>query len=157
MTLLLVRHGLAVPRHTWPEGDELRPLSDEGTRQAHALVALAGAGTATAVLSSPARRCVDTVAPLARRVGLPVEQLGLLAEGQGGAALRAVRDRLIGDAPTAVVACTHGDVVGAILAALVHHDGLELPHELRIEEASAWVIEHDPDGRATSCRYRRVN
>jgi 2,3-bisphosphoglycerate-dependent phosphoglycerate mutase len=62
-TLYLVRHAESAPDRRLPE--DAWPLSARGHAQAHALVErFAGAGIA-AFVSSPYRRAVDTLAPLA--------------------------------------------------------------------------------------------
>lgn len=56
------------------------------------------------VLSSPYRRCIQTVEPLAAALGVPVETDERLAEGAGSAGLALLEE-------DGVVACTHGDVI----------------------------------------------
>ena len=102
----LVRHGTAGDRHTWHDADELRPLDEEGRRQAEALVPLLAEAVIERLLSSPYLRCVQTLEPLAAARGMPVETTPVLAEGAGGAG---AVDLLSGD--EALVACSHGDVI----------------------------------------------
>jgi 8-oxo-(d)GTP phosphatase len=40
MRIMVVRHGLAQPKHSWPGADEDRPLVARGRRQAAALADL---------------------------------------------------------------------------------------------------------------------
>lgn len=96
------------------------------------------------------------MAPLARRLGVPVETDELLYEGNGAAALSGLRAALRAGPDERVVACTHGDVLPALLGALVEEDGLRLPDQLRLVEASTWVIDHDDGGRATAATYVAV-
>lgn len=136
MPVLLVRHAAAGSRRRWDGDDAARPLDDRGRRQAAALpVALARFAVAR-VLSSPAARCMDTVAPL----GLPVEREHALAEGNGHEAVALVRS-LLGAAGSpdgeAVVLCTHGDVIPEVLAALGVDDGG------RCAKGSTWVLDGD--------------
>ena len=72
---------------------------------------------------SPYVRCVETVEPLATVLGLRLEHDDHLGEGMGSAAAELLRE-------DGVVACTHGDVVDALLdidlrkgAAVVLEDG----------------------------------
>ena len=153
MALHLVRHALSADRPSWTLDDVLRPLADAGTRQAHVLATSSGIGEGSRVFSSPAQRCIDTVAPLARRRGIEVEIEDLLYEGNGAGVLGALRDAMR-TTRGAVVACTHGDVLAALLNALVYEDDLQLPDEVRWQEASTWVIDHDADARATAATYR---
>jgi 8-oxo-dGTP diphosphatase len=149
MTAYLVRHAKAGRRDEWDGPDRLRPISDAGHRQADGLVAvLAGRGIGR-VLSSPYVRCVETVQPLADRLGLIVESHDALAEGadvDDAIALVAEAARAIG------VLCSHGDMIPAVLDELARADGLALAHDFPFAKGSAWVL--DGPGRPfVSARY----
>ena len=105
-TSYLVRHGDAGDRHAWRDADELRPLTEEGRRQAEALVRLLADAEIKRLLSSPYVRCVQTLQPLAAARGMPIETTPVLAEGAGG---RGAVELLSTD--EALVACSHGDVI----------------------------------------------
>jgi 8-oxo-dGTP diphosphatase len=92
---------------------------------------------ATGVLSSPYTRCVETVDPLARSLGLEVEVTKNLAEGVGVEALALLR--AVADEKVAL--CTHGDVIAEILVDLLDEDRLDLGPEPRQAKGSAWVLE----------------
>ena len=64
----LVRHAHAV----WTP-DEDRPLSERGQRDALRVAELLCARSIAALYASPARRAWQTVAPLAERLGLPIQ------------------------------------------------------------------------------------
>ncbi len=100
------------------------------------------------VLSSPYRRCLDTVAPLAAALGLEVEWSDALAEGSGVAAERLVRSV----AGTDTVLCSHGDVIPEILQKLSRTDGVDLGKSPRNEKASTWVL-RSRLGRFTEAAY----
>jgi phosphohistidine phosphatase SixA len=108
VTSVLLRHARAGDRTEWEDDDRLRPLDERGRRQAEELVELLRPIGVRRIVSSPYVRCVQTVEPLAAALGLELELDGLLAEGTGDAALALL-------AENGVVACTHGDVVEAIL------------------------------------------
>lgn len=137
MTLLLVRHAVALRRKDWARPDDLRPLSPRGDDQAAALPEVLAEFGVDRILSSPAVRCIDTVRPLATRLGLPVEEVPHLAEGSDDAA----KDLLVGLEGT-IVACSHGDVVPALLAVLapetIPDDG-----DVPCAKGSTWVLD-DP-------------
>jgi broad specificity phosphatase PhoE len=122
--LHLIRHAHAGSRSEWTEDDELRPLSDRGLRQAAAIAtALTGAGI-DLLLTSRYVRCRQTLEPLAAALGLPVADDALLAEGGwGNDALDALLSA-VGEGRT-VAACSHGDVIPAIVATAVRR-GAEL-------------------------------
>jgi 8-oxo-dGTP diphosphatase len=80
--LYLVRHAKAGSRHHWEGPDEERPLTRAGRAQAEALATHLGGAPTERVLSSPYVRCVQTVEPLAAKVGTTVEITDALAEGR---------------------------------------------------------------------------
>jgi 8-oxo-dGTP diphosphatase len=95
-------------RHAWEGDDRLRPLDARGRRQADELVDALRPLAVRRIVSSPYARCVETVEPLAAKLGLEVEIDDRLAEGAGGAAADLMREK-------GLVACTHGDVAFELL------------------------------------------
>ncbi len=81
-TLELVPHCSSVPREGWDGAHRVRPLSERGHVQAHALVGALGADV-DAIYSSPAVRCTQTVGPIAEAAGLVVTELPELYEAAG--------------------------------------------------------------------------
>ena len=69
MDLYLVRHAHAGSRSSWEGRDLHRPLSKKGRRQADAIADLLAEAGIERLLSSPARRCVQTLEPLAAQSG----------------------------------------------------------------------------------------
>jgi 8-oxo-(d)GTP phosphatase len=77
--LILVRHASAGRKKAWPGEDLLRPLDAEGALDAEALADLLACFAPRArVISSPALRCTETVAPYAARFGGSVEAMAVL-------------------------------------------------------------------------------
>lgn len=143
-TIELVRHGEAYRRHQWRgPSDRERPLDRRGFSQARAIAdALAGSPVA-ALYSSPFVRCRQTLEPLGEAVGLPVtdeEDLGeaanvpvtdrgeawVTAAWLGGRAARFLDRAAAAHAGGRVIACSHGDVIPAVLAVLTGRDALDL-------------------------------
>src|SRR3984893_7464329 len=79
----LVRHAKAGSRRDWEGPDECRPLTAAGRLQAAAIAERLRARPVTRLLSSPYLRCVQTLEPLAKELGLVVECDDDLAEGSG--------------------------------------------------------------------------
>lgn len=148
MTLYVVRHAHAGERSAWVGDDRLRPLSGRGERQSLGLAAALAGGGPDQVLSSPARRCVQTVAPLADQLGVPVVEDDRLFEGAGVGEIRALLDQV---AEHDAVLCSHGDVIPVLLDLLVDA-GLEPERDLVWQKASVWVAERC-DGRWGRGRY----
>jgi len=126
-TCLIVRHADALGRSSWRKDDLERPLSSKGKRQAAEIaVKLAGSGVKQ-ILSSPAERCLATVAPLAKTVGVETERTDFLVEGSDGAAAlrRLVSQASKLPAEATLVACSHGDVITAALHELVRSGVIE--------------------------------
>ncbi len=144
MTLLLVRHADAGDRAAWTGDDRQRPLSATGRRQSEALAALHADRDIDGVLSSPARRCLQTVEPLAGALGLPVEEEEALAEG---AAFETIDRLLTQHADRDVLLCTHGDVMDAILGALRRRGHLR--ERATARKAASWIVEGWPDPSRT--------
>ena len=136
MPLLLVRHASAGDRLAWEGDDRVRPLDKRGRRDAKELVAQLAAFEIEAILTSPFRRCVETVVPLAkaRKLELDVrEELG--EEGQWTDGMALVRSLAARD----VVICGHGGLDSVVQSAPKWKKGvvfvlgpeLELLDELR--------------------------
>lgn len=138
MPILFLRHAKAGSRQKWTGPDHLRPLTEKGSRQAEAISELYRGYRITSVLSSPYLRCVQTVEPLARRLGVDVEERVELAEGTGA---RPAVELMAGLAGTTTVVCTHGDVMLDALDALCESSGLGLPDEYPVDKAGTWVLE----------------
>ncbi|HUQ40503.1 MAG TPA: histidine phosphatase family protein [Acidimicrobiales bacterium] len=129
----LIPHTQAADRPGWVGDDDLRPLSDIGRDQAMAIARVLGA--VDAAYSSPARRCLETVAPLVVS-GIELVTLDELREHQPGESFGDVAARMFSvlshcrdrHPPQEVVAvCSHGDAIPITVAALVARHGLEDP------------------------------
>lgn len=140
MPLLLLRHAKAASRQKWAGPDHVRPLTGRGFRQAEGISELYLSYRVTRVLSSPYLRCVQTVEPLARRLGIDVEERAELAEGTGARPALALMTDLLG---TTTVLCTHGDVMIDVLDALEELARLGLPDQYPIDKGCTWVLGGD--------------
>lgn len=152
MAVYLVRHAHAGDRRTWALPDDERPLTQAGVAQAEWVADhLAGAGI-TAVLSSPAVRCLQTVAPLAGRLGVAVLPEAGLAEEADDDAVTDLLARVVGADGASVVLCTHGNIIPVVLDH-VRRGGAAFarpPHDWK--KGSIWELGVDA-GRVTEARY----
>jgi len=146
--VLLIRHAHAGARKDWVGEDRSRPLSAKGRRQATVLVTTMGPWAVQRILSSPYRRCIETVSPLAAEFGLSVEPCLDLAEGAGSRALALVRSL----ADEKVALCTHGDVIPDVLVPLADEDRIDLGHRPRQAKGSVWILKVS-GGRFTKATY----
>jgi phosphohistidine phosphatase SixA len=131
--ILLVRHARAGRRGSVGSDDSRRPLDDKGRQQAVALAGMLADRPLARIVTSPYLRCVETIEPLAKGVGLEIELRDELAEGtpiSDVMALIAGHDDAQGD----MVLCTHGDVIEEMV-------GQGRP----TEKGSVWVLDPEHD------------
>jgi phosphohistidine phosphatase SixA len=135
----LVRHAHAGSKRTWQGPDQARPLSAQGHKEALGLIEQLRDRPVGRLLSSPAERCLQTVEPLAGRLGHPVEPSGALdVDGTGPGVLELMTTPALRDA----VLCTHGEVIGKVFDEL-QAAGIELAGPPCWPKGSTWVLELD--------------
>ena len=135
--LYLVRHAHAGTKAKWKGPDVARPLSAQGRKEALGLIERLGDRPVGRVLSSPTERCLQTVQPLAARLGRPVEPseaIGVDGTGPG------VVELLCSPAFEGAVLCTHGEIIGKVFDEL-QAAGIELTDPPRWPKGSTWVLE----------------
>jgi 8-oxo-dGTP diphosphatase len=124
--MLLLRHAEAGKRRSTPPRDAAREIDAVGRRQAARLQQELAGYAIERVVSSPLARCVQTVAPLARALGLEVEIRDELAP-------RATKPdalRLLRELPSDALVCTHREVFETLF------DG-----EIECEKGGVWIVE----------------
>jgi phosphohistidine phosphatase SixA len=109
--LLLVRHAWAGSRSEWEGDDRERPLDERGIEQARRLVERLADLPVERILTSPYRRCVETVEPLAAARDLSAELCPELGEDRQIVAGIALVQELAG---SDVVVCGHGGLQEAV-------------------------------------------
>ena len=145
----LVRHAHAGNRSSWDGDDTSRPLSPKGRAQSAGLLEWLVDEPITRVISSPAARCIETVAPLAEARGLTVETKGWLAEGSGA---RSCIEAILTTGDDRVALCSHGDLIPKVIRQL-RADGMATKDPNLSQKGSTWVLEV-ADGRVVSGRYQ---
>jgi 8-oxo-dGTP diphosphatase len=111
MPLLLLRHASAGDRQAWERNDRERPLDERGRRDARELVPLLERFRIEEILTSPYRRCLETVGSLARAREFEIdvrEELGEERQWTDGHAL--VRSLAGRD----VLVCGHGGLEAVV-------------------------------------------
>src|SRR5256885_16442295 len=106
MTVFLVRHADAKSRANWPHPDASRPLTRKGVAQAEGLVEILHKRPIEKIASSPSIRCLETMAPLADKVGREIEQTDALQEGADPTTAYELL-RKLARGPGDAVLCTH--------------------------------------------------
>jgi 8-oxo-(d)GTP phosphatase len=135
--LVLVRHGLAGNRQDWKGDDDERPLDKHGRRQSEVLAGVLGAFGLTELVSSPSRRCVQTLEPYARRAGLPIRLDPVLSENgyDCRASLRLAVEAMASN--RAVALCSHGKVLPELISGLDERAG-----RTRLSKGAFMVLHH---------------
>ena len=133
----LVRHAHAGKKSQWRGPDLARPLSAQGRKEALGLIEQLRDRPVRRLLSSPAERCLQTVEPLAGRVGHAVEPSDALGvDGTGPGVLELLLSPALADA----VLCTHGEVIGKVFDKL-EAAGIDLSDPPRWPKGCTWVLE----------------
>ena len=143
MTLYLVRHGKAGTRDNSDPLDTQRHLDRKGLRQAVWMADQLGGRPIGALWSSPLPRCLETVEPIAARLGLDVEPTEALTEGtELEITWRVVEQALLRGTDT--VLCSHGDLIPA----LIHRAecrGMTVEGPAGFVKGSIWILTVDGD------------
>ncbi|MFT4231086.1 MAG: NUDIX domain-containing protein [Microbacterium sp.] len=118
--IVALRHAKAVSRDRWRGEDAARPLTGRGRRQADAIVGPLSAFGVRRIVTSPAVRCVKTVTPLSKALGLRIERSPLISQDRwedGASDARHVVGARVRSRTPAVL-CSHGPVLPDILSEL---------------------------------------
>ena len=150
--MLLVRHGHAGTKDQWDGDDRLRPLDPRGLRQAKHLVEVLVPLHPDQIVSSPYLRCLQTMAPVAEKMGLDVGADEALTPNAGQAAIELVRGLSSAGSPDTVALCTHGEVLGEVLTALATEDGVRLGRRPPGLKGCVWVLDFR-HAKASAARY----
>jgi 8-oxo-dGTP diphosphatase len=116
--VLLVRHAYAGDRGGWQGPDQDRPLTAAGSQDAVALCRLLALFAPEALISAPPRRCLQTLAPLARETGLPVAVAHSFDEEAADHAAAFAAMVGAGTSRSSTIICTQGAVIRPLLARL---------------------------------------
>ena len=118
MTIYVVRHACAGHKAEWTGPDAQRPLDPAGERQAAVLVAVLAGAPLAQVVSSPSRRCVDTVAAVASAHEVPLVREPALRSPASGVPAIASLLHDEGGPGAGTLVCTHGEVLEPLLGRL---------------------------------------
>ncbi len=134
--VIILRHAKAMPRADWKGGrtidDGRRPLHDFGKQQAKALIKPLAAFGPKLVVTSPWKRCKDTVSPFAIKRKLKLverHQLSELGNAKRPERTSDVIDDLMLDSK-AVVVCSHRPSLPTILRTIAGFAPLSLRNSI---------------------------
>lgn len=131
--VIALRHGKAVPASSWMGPDSTRPLERAGIEEAGAAARAIAAYRPTKLISSTAARCVSTIEPLTRLLGLDVKATAAISQDaheDGVADVRRVVTKRVAKRETAVL-CSHGPVLPEIIDEIAGCAGSPRDAELR--------------------------
>jgi 8-oxo-(d)GTP phosphatase len=125
----LVRHARAGKRSDWPGPDELRPLESRGRTQARALAELVSLFAPVRLIAADPLRCVQTLEPLAERLGQVIEVEPAFADNTSALDLVLTRDALdtLVASGLTVAVCSQGDTITRL-------------RDARAAKGSTWVL-----------------
>lgn len=118
--IIALRHAKALAREDWDGKDAARPLAPRGKKQANSIVGPLLAFGPRKLISSPAVRCMKTIAPLSAALGRSVDKTALISQDaweDGASDARTVIGQRVRARKPAVL-CSHGPVLPEILTEL---------------------------------------
>ena len=119
--IVVARHAKSTPRADWKGAEPDRPLTDRGLAQAASLASLYRVwGPYASVISSPWKRCVQTVDPYLETVGASPDLVESLSEG-GYEADPIGTEQLAGELASqhrSLLICSHRPVLPAVIGAI---------------------------------------
>lgn len=142
----LARHAEAGEKRSWLRADQERPLTAMGQRQAAGLAQSLAILKGPRLVSSPYLRCVQTLDPLAARLGTGVATDVRMIPHADTRGLTP-QDDLFHD----TVICTHGEVIAALLRrwSLEGVVTMPIPHSTirknSTAKGAAWMFVDDGD------------
>jgi phosphohistidine phosphatase SixA len=151
----LVRHACAGDKTDWAGPDLDRPLDPAGLAQAAALADDLGAEPIGRIVTSPARRCSESIEPLALRLGLAIEiDPALLPDGNA----EYLRGLLPAVEASSAVVCVHGEQMRPLLA-VIRQSGARIVAEQDDDDwllmkGTAWDLTLDSGGAIVGLRHR---
>ncbi len=152
MTTYLVRHASAGSRNNSDPHDVERPIDATGTSQAEKLAAWLRHEPIERIVSSPIRRCVQSVEPLAAELSLEIEVDDALREATEIDHSWAVLAAL---ASSTAVLCSHGDVIPDLIRR-AQLRGMLVPGKSGCAKGSVWTLQHWSNGHFATGIYTPI-
>ena len=131
--IVLLRHGKAVAHEDWEGADAARPLQRRGEQQSVQVTPALEAFGPKRLITSDAVRCVDTMRPLADRLGKKLKTNPAISQDayeNGDADIGAVVQKRLQKRVPAVL-CSHGPVLPELVRSIARETGSPVSGELR--------------------------
>jgi len=136
-----VRHAKAGKRSEWDGPDTLRPLSDKGWEQSQAIAEKLIELKPSALISSPAVRCMQTLEPLSKATKIEIFADKRLFEHGDVAKMI----ELLEDAKDSTVISSHGDMIPEVIK-ILQRRGMEIGSKPDWRKATVWVLNRTKNG-----------
>ena len=117
-TLILVRHGKAESRKAWQGSEATRPITPLGSAASYALGRELACYAPDKIISSPWKRCLETVAAFARDSSLPIEQVAELTEDHHEKQPKSTLNVLTGEIQNLINAANYGSTTSTTVMCL---------------------------------------
>lgn len=156
-TVVLVRHARAGSREAFDGDDEQRPLDAKGRKQAQQLRRLLLPFAPHTLVTAPAKRCRQTIRPLATALDLPIDHEASLGEevyrDDPAAAVRRILGMVDDEAGAGtLVACSQGGVIPGTVKTLAARAALDIP-DVGTPKAAHWLLAFDGHDLVQADRY----
>ena len=132
IAIVALRHGKA-EQPDFETPDAARKLTDRGRRQSRSIAPGIAAFGIDRVFTSTADRCVETVAPLAKRLGSETRQTRLLSQEPDREKTEKLQQKISRavEKGRSTVFCSHAPVLPAVVAAVVGETAAEVTAGIR--------------------------
>jgi 8-oxo-dGTP diphosphatase len=122
--------------------DETTGLTDAGRIQAERIADNLAGARITRILSSRYQRCIETVMPLAERLGQSIEPHDALCEE---ADVEDMWDLVESRVADDVIVCSHGNLIAPLLDRVLRRGAVIDAAEWTCHKGSIWRLENDED------------
>lgn len=143
--LILLRHAKALARSEWQGGDEDRPLDNLGQLQARRMLAIYQVFKVSAVHTSDAVRCYDTIIGITKALGIEPIITSKLSEytfeknrEKSLDYAKEVAD-VVRKSESPVLLCGHNPILPRMLEKICKKSEVDLPDD-KLKPGDAWVI-----------------
>lgn len=135
--IYMVRHAHAGDKKKWRKPDDVRPVSTKGQEQIATIVNRLVRTPINNVVSSPALRCEQSVAPIAARLGIKAKSVAALRRDAGVDEVLGLIRKHRG---TRTVMCSHGETIGPLIEHLSADDSVDVRGPMEWAKGSIWVL-----------------